>query len=74
MKMVEYTEMETRIYNLEQELNELWAIVDIIKSTPEAAHALHLNNKRVERFLGDGTINYGPSEFAKACYGRGYTD
>jgi hypothetical protein len=66
------TKLEERIFNLESELNELWAIVDILRTTPEALHALHLNNKRVERFLGDGTINYGPSEFAKANYGEGY--
>jgi len=71
MKMVEYTKMETRVYNLEQELNELWAIVDILKTTPEAIHALHLADKRIEGFLGD-KINYEPSEFAKANYGEGY--
>jgi hypothetical protein len=73
---MEFTRMEKRMYELEIEITRLAKILDIICEDHSIMHtmAVHEMRKGAKEPEDGPAIKYELSEFAKANYGRGYTD
>ena len=73
---MEFTRMEKRMYQLELEVERLQKLLDIICTDHSIQHTIAVDKMKKERkeVPINESIKYELSEFAKANYGRGYTD
>jgi len=73
---MEFTRMEKRMYQLELEVERLTKLVDIICEDHSIRHtiAVHEMKKGKQEAVDGPTVKYELSEFAKANYGRGYSE
>jgi hypothetical protein len=73
---MEFTRMEKRMYQLELEVTRLQKLVDIICTDYSIQHTIAVEKMKAERkeVPINESVKYELSEFAKANYGRGYTD
>ena len=73
---MEFSRMEKRMYQLELEIERLSKLLEVICNDHSIRHtiAVHEMSKGKKEAVDGPTVKYELSEFAKANYGRGYTE